>query len=167
MTLQLQALRESMTAFLQREGVPALTAWPQRARERVEEALVVLDILEFKAEPSGFRNYLGDRFDPDTQAWQELYGQRAEVTFSLTVFSPADQGAVHCQQVLEGLAQALSQAGPAGLTVREFSWKKISYDGDTGAFCCEAAAQCGALLYAVTDEQGTFLEFEVRGEMIS
>lgn len=166
MTLQMREIRESMTEFLKSEGLPALTAWPQRGRQRVEAPLVVLDIQQFKAEPAGFRNYLGDRFDPHTQTWQELYGQRAEVTFGLTVYSPAGQGSARCQEVLEGLAQALSQTGPAGLTVQEISWGRVAYDGDTGAFCCEATAQCGALLYAVTDEQGTFLDFEVRGEMI-
>ena len=166
MTLQMQAICESMTDFLRSEGVPALTAWPQRGRQRVEDPLVVLDILQFKAEPSGFRNYLGDRFDPHAQTWQELYGQRADVTFGLSVYSPAGQGAARCREALETLTQALFQRGPAGLTFREISWEKVFYDGDTGAFRCEAAAQCSALLYAITDEQGTFLDFEVRGEMI-
>lgn len=165
MTLQLRAVRESMRAFLTENGVPVMTAWSREGRRRVDRPMAVLDILSFQAEPAGFRNYLGDRFDEVSQSWQELYGQKAQVVFGLTVYSPAQAGVDGCQTVLDGLAQAMGEHGPGGLVAREMSWGPVSFEESLDAFRCEVKADCGALLYAVTDEQGTFLDFEVKGRL--
>ena len=67
---------------------------------------------------------------------------------------------------LDILAQACAGAGPEGLTIQEFSSGETAYDGDSRLLRKPAQAVCTAYLYAITEADGTFLDFEIRGERI-
>ena len=67
---------------------------------------------------------------------------------------------------LDILAQACAGAGPEGLTIQEFSSGETAYDGDSRLLRKPAQAVCTAYLYAITRADGTFLDFEIRGEII-
>ena len=60
----------------------------------------------------------------------------------------------------------LCGAGPEGLTIQEFSSGETAYDGDSRLLRKPAQAVCTAYLYAITRADGTFLDFEIRGEII-
>ena len=61
-------------------------------------------------------------------------------------------------------SEALRRDGPEGLRVAEFSCGETEYDREADLYRCAAEVLCEAYLYAVADEGGAFLDFEVRGK---
>ena len=160
----LDRIREHMTAFLTARGVQAVAAWPGQGRRRLSGPVAAVSIRACEGGPSGFRDYLGERYDRDSGQWLELYGRKVQVTFGLDLYAPRESGAAGCQTLFDNLAEALAAGGPEGLKLHTLSRGETAFDRETGLFHCPAEAQCGAWLYAVADEGGTFLDFEVRGE---
>ena len=160
----LENIREQMVDYLKERGVQAFAAWPAGERPVQEGALVVVSLRGCQAGPAGFQHYLGERYDRDSGQWQELYGRKVQVTFGLDLYAPRESGAAGCQTLFDNLAEALAAGGPEGLKLHTLSRGETAFDRETGLFHCPAEAQCGAWLYAVADEGGTFLDFEVRGE---
>ncbi len=159
----LDKMRQCMTDCLLGAGIAAVTAWGPGERRRQEEAVVAVSLRGCRGEPSGFKDYLGERYNTAAKRWEELYGRRAQLTFGLDIYGPGRDGAAKCQAAFDKVADALQNGGPAGLKLGELSRGEIRYDEAMGLFCCPAQAVCGAYLYAVADEGGTFLDFEVRG----
>ena len=56
----LAALQEAMVAFLQRQGIQALSAWPREGRGRWKEPLAVVAVKRVEGSPAGFGGYLGE-----------------------------------------------------------------------------------------------------------
>ena len=75
-------------------------------------------------------------------------------------------GEAALQTALDILTQACAGAGPEGLAIQEFSSGETAYDGDSRLLRKPAQAVCTAYLYAITEADGTFLDFEIRGERI-
>lgn len=164
---QLALLRKAMTAFLAEQGVQALSAWPNAERVRPAAPLAVVHLKRFEAAPAGFQNYLGEFFDEQTQAWRERYGQKFQAAFSLDLYSPKSGGAEGCQALLDQVADALRQTGPDGLALEKLSMGQVGYDPASGMFFGKAEAGVQGILLTDTDEAGTFLQFEIKGEMTS
>ena len=162
----LDTIREHMTAFLRAQGVSAVTAWPDEARAAPNSAVAAVSIRRCEGGPSGFQDYLGQRFNPDTGNWEELYGKQLTVTFGLDLYGERTGGAAACQAAFDAMAAAFQQGGPAGLAVRTFSQGEVKYDKDLGLFRCPVEAVCQCFLYAVADEGGQFLDFEIKGVRI-
>ena len=157
-------MREQMAAFLRQQGVDAVCAYPEERRNRRSGPVAAVSLRACQGGPGGFRDYLGERYDESTGQWQELYGRRVTLTFGLDLYAPRESGAAGCQTLFDNLAEALAAGGPEGLKLHTLSRGETAFDRETGLFHCPAEAQCGAWLYAVADEGGTFLDFEVRGE---
>lgn len=160
----LDRIREHMTTFLTGRGVEAITAWPDGERKRLSGPLAAVSVRACEGGPSGFRDYLGERYDTASGQWQELYGRKIRVTFGLDLYAPREGGAAGCQALFDALAGAMEAGAPEGLQLYTFSRGAVEFDRETGLFHCPAEAECGAYLYAVADEGGAFLDFEVRGE---
>lgn len=161
----LDRIRECMVAFLNRNGVRAVTAWGGGARTAVDEAVAAVSLKSCSGGPGGFRDYLGERYDTASGAWQELYGKRVRAVFALDFYAAPEVGEAGCQTAFDALAGAFQRGGPEGLSLTEFSRGKMEYDQGTGLIKCAVEAVCEAYLYAVADEGGTFLDFQVRGEV--
>lgn len=152
-----------MTEYLNGHGVRAITAWPCESRRRLEGPVAAVSLRGCEAGPGGFRDYLGERYDPEAGVWRELYGRKVRVTFGLDFYAPRESGAAGCQAAFDALADALNGDGPAGLKLGELSRGEVVFDQGAGLFRCPAEAVCDAYLYAVAEEGGAFLEFEVKG----
>ena len=159
----LNTIREHMTAFLREQGVNALTAWPDGSRAGADGAVAAVSVRRCEGGPSGFQDYLGERFNPDTGHWEELYGKQLTVTFGLDLYGSRIGGGLECQTAFDNLTAAFQQGGPAGLTVSSFSQGEVKYDKELGLFRCPVEAVCQCFLYAVADEGGQFLDFEIKG----
>lgn len=159
----LEKIRECMTEYLNGQGVRAITAWPGESRRRLDGPVAAVSLRGCEAGPGGFRDYLGERYDPEAGAWRELYGRKVRVTFGLDLYAPRESGAAGCQGAFDALADALNGEGPAGLKLGELSRGEVVFDQSAGLFRCPAEAVCDAYLYAVAEEGGAFLEFEVKG----
>ena len=165
MNTGLQAIRERMAEYLNSCGVRAVTAWPGETRSRLEEPVVVVSLRGCKAGPAGVQDYLGERYNQETGMWEELYGRKAEITFGLDLYDGRDGDGARLQTAFDALSQALTQGGPEGLALVEFSCGETDYDPSARLLRRKAEAVCQACLYAVAQEGGLFTDFTLRGEM--
>ena len=102
---------------------------------------------------------------PDTQAWEERYGKTVKLTFGLDLYAAPGADPAALEQIWAALAQACLPPGPKGLTVGTFSCGETDYDQQARLLKRPAQLVCTALLVSgSTQEQGEFLDFEIRGE---
>lgn len=159
----LDQVREQMTAFLQQAGIHALGAWSQEKRLRHTQPVVAVALKRVNGGPVGFRDYLGERYNENTDTWEELYGRRLELTFGLDIYAASD--ITECQATVDRLAQAFAGGGPSGLKVGALTCGEPTYDNKSELFRCPAELECAAWMYAVADDGGQWLtDFEVKGE---
>lgn len=159
----MEELREATADFLRRRGVDAVTAWDSAPEARRKNALAVVSLRGCQGGPAGLRDYLGERYDPESGQWVELYGKRAVITLGLDLYAPERQGERGCAELFTRLSEALSGGGPEGLAVRELSCGETAYDREQGMFRCSARAVCQVYLYAQAAQSGEFTDFRVRG----
>ena len=159
----LDRIREHMTAFLTARGVQAVAAWPGQGRRRLSGPVAAVSIRACEGGPSGFRDYLGERYDERTGLWQELYGRKAALTFGLDLYAPRGQGDVGIQTAFDQVVQAFAQGAPQGLAVQEVACGETVYDGQAKRMKRPAQVVCQAYLYAAAQPGGLFTDFELRG----
>ncbi len=162
----LAALGGQMTDYLTAAGIPAVTAWPQQARPERTGPVAVVQVKEVETTGAGFQNYLGQQYDDESRQWTERYGQRVTVKFLLTLYSPKAAGEAGCRALLDQVAAALLQGGPAGFPVEKWSVGETAFDQRSGMFWGKLQAVCRGMLVAVTEESGALVGVEVKGEVI-
>ncbi len=160
----LERIRERMAEYLSGCGVAATAAWPAQERLRQEGVVAAVTLRGCQAGPAGFQSYLGERYNQETQQWEELYGRKVHLTFGLDLYAPPGGGEAPLQAALDTMAQACAGAGPEGFHLEEFSSGETVYDSGGRLLRKPAQAVCTVYLYAVTQPDGAFLDFEIRGE---
>ena len=161
--MTLDAVRERMAEFLREKGVDAVCAWPDGARVRRQGAVAAVSLRRCEGGPAGFRDYLGERYNGETGRWEELYGRRVRLVFGLDLYAARGEEA---QAAFDRVAGALHRDGPGGLSILELSGGELSYDGTLKLFRVPVEAVCEARAYAMAEEGGGFVDFEVRGARI-
>lgn len=160
---ELDKLQAYMADYLEGQGIPVVLAWPETMRKRLDRPVVVVSLRSCEGGPTGFQDYLGERFDEKTGIWQELYGKRVKVVFGLDIYAPRESGVEGCQTIFNTLAGALNSAGPTGLHISVLSSKETLFQTTSGLYYCPAEGVCEVWVYAVADEEGIFSDFEVKG----
>lgn len=163
MSIGVEGIRERMRDYLAGQGVNAVTAWPSEPRRETDRPVVVVSLRECREEPAGFQNYLGERYDREKGLWEECYGKKAVITFGLDLYAPAWEDGRSLQTALDGLLEALTGDGPAGLAVQEVVCGETEYDRAARLQVQKVRAVCIACLYAVERPGEGFLDFELRG----
>ena len=102
---------------------------------------------------------------PAARQWTERYGRRITVKFGVTLYSPEAAGESGCQALLEQVAQALMERGPAGFAVEKWSAGETAFDQASGMFWGKLQAVCRGMLVAGMEESGELEGFTVRGEV--
>lgn len=163
----LEQVREILAAYLNGQGITAVTAWPDTPRGEGEGAVCAVSLRKSQAVGAGFCDYLGERYDTQRGRWVELYGRRVRLTFGLDLYAPAgaEGGERAIRAAFDALAGALQGGGPAGLKLEEFSCGETEFLEAEGRYRCPVEGVYQAFLYAVADEGGSFLDFEVKGVM--
>ena len=108
---------------------------------------------------TGFRLALGGA--------QEYFGVKADlVTFGKIIGGGMPVGA-YCgsRALLEQVAQALMERGPAGFAVEKWSAGETAFDQASGMFWGKLQAVCRGMLVAGMEESGELEGFTVRGEV--
>ena len=159
----LEELREAVARFLNEKGVDAVTAWSAEQRVQRSGPVAAVSLRSCESGCAGFRDYLGERYDPQRDVWEELYGKRAVLTLGLDIYAPNSCGEGGCAAHFARLAQVLADDGPEGLYVKELRCAETVYDREEGLFRCRAEAVCQVYLYAVAEEGGSFADFRVKG----
>ena len=162
----LEQLREQMAEYLTACGVPATAAWPAEERLRREGPVAAVTLKGCQAGSAGFQSYLGERYNPESGQWEEIYGRKVRLTFGLDLYAPPQAGETALQTALDALAQACAGAGPEQMSLQEFSSGETAYDKDSRLLRKPAQALCTVYLYAARQADGQFLDFEIRGERI-
>lgn len=156
-----EELRRALAKFLRDNGLEAVEAWNGERRPKPGKAVAAVSLRGLESGGAGFQNYLGERYDEDSGQWEERYGKRVELTFGLDLYAAT---AREVQAGLDTLREALDQKGPAGMTALEFSAGETVYESDARRYMCPAKAKFSAWAVAAVREDGTFLDFEVKGE---
>lgn len=159
----LQELREALAAFLKERGLEAVTAWGSERRLRPGGPVAAVSLRGLESGPPGFQDYLGERYNAQAGCWEELYGKRVELTFGLDVYAATAEGV---QAGLDALHAALGEKGPAGLCPVGVSVGETAYQSGSGRYFCPVQAKFSAWAVAISREDGSFLDFEVRGESV-
>lgn len=160
---KLDTIREALAQCLTAAGIHAVTAWGAQVKTCPEGAVVTVCLRGCEGRPGGFQDYLGERYDPDRDRWEELYGRKVRLTFGLDIYASGQDGGARCQAAFDQVAAALQDTAPLGLHLECLSREETVYDRELGLFRCPVQAVCDAYLYAVTDEEGVFVDFEIRG----
>lgn len=165
MSMGLDKIRQKMADYLTGQGVNALIAWPQGERELLKETVIVVSLRGCQTGYAGFQDYLGEWYNPDFGRWEERYGKKVQMTFGLDLYARKESGEDGMEAAFDALALALSSGGPAGMEIQEFSCGETGYDQSGRLLKRAAQVVCGAYLYAVTESGGSFLDFEIKGDV--
>lgn len=163
MNTGIERIREEMARYLNSHGVRALTAWPGQERSALTGPAAAVSLRSCQAGPSGFQDYLGERFNPDSGRWEELYGKRAELRLGLDLYAGAGTDGQDLQSAFDRLVRALQQGGPQGVQVLEISGGETAFDSAQGLLHRPVEALCRVWLCAAAEPGGEFLDFDIRG----
>lgn len=156
-----EELRRALAGFLRENGLEAVEAWNGEKRPRPGKAMAAVSLRGLESGGAGFQNYLGERYDEQSGQWEERYGKRVELTFGLDLYAAS---AREVQEGIDTLRDALDREGPQGMKAVEFSAGETAYEADSRRYMCPARAKFQVWAVAAVREDGTFLDFEVKGE---
>lgn len=157
----MEELQRALVDFLLEHGLSALTAWSEDKRLRPGQAVAAVSLRALECAPPGFQDYLGERYNEETGQWEELYGRKAQLTFGVDIYGST---AETVRAGVNTLSLALSRDGPAGLRPVELHVGETAYQESARRYLCPAQVRFTAWLAAVAGEDGSFLDFEIRGE---
>ena len=154
-------LCQALADYLEQQKLSAVTAWGEGRRLRPGKAVAAVSLKGLESGPQGFQDYLGERYDTSTGCWEEQYGKRVKLVFGLDLSGATSEDV---RQGLYALSAALGQGGPAGLRPVAFQAGETAYEPEAKRYVCPAQAEFAAWMVGTSREEGTFLDFEVRGE---
>lgn len=160
----LEQVKSAIAGALESAGVSARIAYAPGWARSYEGPVVAVGLRTGESRGGALSSYLGQRTDPDTQSSQEVYGLRLELTLSLDIYSPPQDGAAGCDVVLEKLHQIMLEKLPSGLRPSELKWEEAAWDEDTSMFLRRGSLACSAYFIATASEDGALLtDFILKG----
>jgi len=163
--MRAEAIQENLASFFCERGVEAVASWPEKDRADAKRPVVLVSLEQMNCVTAGMQDYLGQRLDEVTGQEKELYGRRAQLTFSLDILASPGTGAKACRAVFDHLLQVLQEEKPLGLRVRELTGDEMEYDGKEGLLRLRCHLVCAGWLCTTGNEAGTFLDFTLRGDI--
>ena len=162
----LEQVKEAIAGALEEAGLSARIAFAPGWVRDYHEPVVAVGLRTGESRGGALGSYLGQRLDPKTQIYQEVYGMQLELTISLDIYGPPEKGAGACDRALETLHQAVLGKLPSGLKPTELKWEETVWDADTGMFLRRGSLRCGAFFTAKASEDGTLLsDFILKGAL--
>ena len=158
-----ETVTNAIVGILDQADIPACVKYPETKIDR-DSTLVCVSPVSGLLRSSGFGSYIG--ICDDGENVTELYGSRAEMKFSLELYSPAkpDFGAAGCIRLFDSIA-ALMGSCPEGIKLRSFEFGAAEFDTDSKMFRSKCTLDCSAyLLREAEPETGSFTDFILRGE---
>lgn len=160
----LEQVKGAIAGALEKAGIRARIAYAPGWAKAYEEPVVAVGLRTGESRGGALSSYLGQRIDPDTQASQEVYGMRLELTLSLDIYCPPGGGTSGCDGVLEALHQIILEELPSGLRPTELKWEEAVWDKDAAMFLRRGSLTCSAYFVAAATEDGLPLsDFILKG----
>ena len=152
----LEETAAAIAQALQSAGINAVTAF-SAAELGTAGPLVCVGLRSARLHSSGLGNYIG--LCSEDGKLRELYGDRAELTLALDIYSPASESE-KCTALADSVRCALR--GLDGVSVTEFSLGEIRYDADSRMLLSRCTAS--AAVYLVREKLGSSLSDYSIGE---
>ena len=160
----LEQVKDAIAAALEKAEIRTQTAYAPDWAKAYAGPVVAVGLRTGESRGGALSSYLGQRTDPETQECQEVYGMRLELTLSLDIYCPPEEGAAGGESVLEALHQIMLEGLPAGLRPTELKWEEVSWDPDTAMFLRRGSLACSAYFIAGASEDGAvFTDFILKG----
>lgn len=160
----LEQVKNAVAGALEKAGIRARIAYAPGWAKAYAEPVVVVGLRTGESRGGALSSYLGQRTDPDTQASQEVYGMRLELTLSMDIYAPPGEGAAGCDSALEGLHRAVLHGLPSGLRPVELRWDEMGWDQETEMFLRRGSLSCSAFFTASRSDDGLPLtDFILKG----
>ena len=160
----LEQVKRAIVEALEAEGTAALAAFPPEWARRYSGPVIAVGLRTGESRGGAVGSYLGERVDPETQASQEVYGMRLELTLSMDIYAPPGEGAAGCDSALEGLHRAVLHGLPSGLRPVELRWDEMGWDQETEMFLRRGSLSCSAFFTASRSDDGLPLtDFILKG----
>ena len=160
----LEQVKRALADALEAAGTATVPAFTPGWAKSYGAPVVAVGLRTGESRGGAMGSYLGERVDPETQAREEIYGMRLELTLSLDIYSPPDQGAAGCESTLEQLHRVMLGSLPSGLRPAELRWEETAWDKDTSMFLRRGSLRCSAFFTAKTDEDGALIsDFILKG----
>lgn len=160
----LEQVKDAIAAALEKAEIRTQTAYAPGWAKKYTGPVVAVGLRTGESRGGALSSYLGQRTDPKTQACQEVYGMRMELTLSLDIYCPPKEGAAGGEGVLEALHQIMLEGLPSGLRPMELKWEEASWDPDTAMFLRRGSLACSACFIAAASEDGAvFSDFILKG----
>lgn len=160
----LEQVKEAVAAALKKADIRVQTAYAPDWAKAYSGPVVAVGLRTGESRGGALSSYLGQRTDPATQVCQEVYGMRLDLTLSLDIYCPPEDGAAGGEGVLEALHQIMLEGLPTGLRPTELKWEEAAWDPDTAMFLRRGSLACSAYFIAAASEDGTvFSDFILKG----
>ena len=160
----LEQVKTAIAGALEKAGICARITYSPGWAKTYGEPVVAVGLRTGESRGGALSSYLGQRFDPDTQTSQEVYGMRMELTLSLDIYCPPKCGTAGCDNVLERLHQIMLEGLPSGLRPSELKWEEAIWDKDTSMFLRRGSLSCSAYFIAAASEDGAMIsDFILKG----
>lgn len=146
-------------------GVSAVISQnPFGGKKRHTRPIVTVGLKAGSTVSCGFAEYLGMKYDPKSDTYNELYGKKLDVALGLSFWSPKTESYGHekCLLLFSQVADALKSL-PESLKVRELSCGETNYDTTAEMFRCDAELKLSAYLTAESTDDSQFLDFKLKG----
>lgn len=163
--MKLDELHSSLADFFCQHGLQAMASWPDGRRLDSDEPVILVSLEKLNCASAGLQDYLGQQTDPQTGQSLDLYGRRAQLSFTLDILAAPETGSQACRAVFDRLIFTLQTHKPAGLSVREMSGEELEYDEKERLLRLRCRLECSGWLCTAGDEAGTFLDFTLRGDV--
>lgn len=163
--MTLDKLQAELVNGLRNYGLDSICAWPQERRKRADGPVVLVGLEKMNCSPAGLQDYLGQRLDASTGQWQDLYGRRAQLTFTLDILAQPHMGMQVCREALDRVIRCVQTERPVGLNVKELTGEEPEYDEKEGLLKQRCRLTCEGWLCTAGEEAGTFLDFTLRGDV--
>lgn len=160
----LEQVKDAVAAALEKANIRPQTAYAPDWAKAYSGPVVAVGLRTGESRGGALSSYLGQRTDPKTQICQEVYGIRLDLTLSLDIYCPPEEGAAGGERVLEALHQIMLEGLPTGLRPTELKWEEAAWDPDTAMFLRRGSLACTAYFIAAASEDGAvFTDFILKG----
>lgn len=160
----LEQVKDAVAAALEKANIRTQTAYAPDWAKAYSDPVVAVGLRTGESRGGALSSYLGQRTAPKTQTCQEVYGIRLDLTLSLDIYCPPEEGAAGGERVLEALHQIMLEGLPTGLRPTELKWEEAAWDPDTAMFLRRGSLACTAYFIAAASEDGAvFTDFILKG----
>lgn len=137
----------------------AVTEFPGQPLRKKDGPIMAVGISS--AEAVSGAEYLGTTGEEE----HELYGMTVRAVFSLDIFAPGSSGsgAAQCRSIFDRVMEIFRTRMASGLKITKITCGQMYFDTTASMYRLPCTLEADTFVYAVADESGQFVDFDLRG----